>query len=102
MRNWFRRRRVVREKSRRSYRPIVEGLEERTLLSVTLSPIGNQTIPSGKTLILPLSSITSDGGAATYTITSSDANVTHQLHTGNSFVKISVANFGDMVFELFN
>jgi|GEM_PF-934039 len=104
MRNWFRRRSVVRGKSfeRAGYRPTVEGLEERTLLSVTLSPISNQTIPSGKTLIVPLASTTSDGGAVTYTITSSDANVTHQLHTGNSFVKISVANFGDMVFELFN
>lgn len=104
MRNWFRRRRVARDKCRQrsSYRPTVEGLEERTLLSVTLSPISNQSIPSGKTLILPLSSTTSDGGAVTYTITSSDTNVTHQLHTGNSFVKISVANFGDMVFELFN
>ena len=84
------------------FRPKVEGLEERTLLSITFPAIANQTIPEGKTLLLPLSATSSSGSKITYTISSSDTNITSQLlSSSNPFFKISVAGFGDMTFELF-
>jgi cyclophilin family peptidyl-prolyl cis-trans isomerase len=105
MLNWFARRRQIKQKQTKklasSFRPKVEGLEDRTLLSITFPAIGNQTIPEGKTLILPLSATSSSGNAITYTISSSDPNITFQQHTGNPFFKISVAGFGDMTFQLF-
>jgi cyclophilin family peptidyl-prolyl cis-trans isomerase len=104
MRNWFRSWLTVDEKQkrqRRPYRPRLEGLEDRCLLSVTLDPISTQNVPSGKSLILPLTATDTNGNALTYTVTSSDPQITATLHTGDPFVKFTVAGFGDLVFQLF-
>src|SRR5438132_1895906 len=106
MLNWFTRRPQIKQKQMKKlascFRPKVEGLEDRTLLSITFPAIANQTIPEGKTLLLPLSATSSSGSKITYTISSSDTNITSQLlSSSNPFFKISVAGFGDMTFELF-
>ena len=81
MLNWFARRRQIKQKQTKKlascFRPKVEGLEDRTLLSITFPAIGNQTIPEGKTLLLPLSATSSSGNKITYTISSSDPNIAH-------------------------
>src|SRR5262249_17505049 len=102
MLQWFRQRRSSQKQAKRvfSYRPAVEGLEERTLLSLSFPAIANQNIPEGKTLILPLSATSSTSSPITYTITSSNPNITFQQHTNNPFFKIFVPGFGDMTFQL--
>jgi cyclophilin family peptidyl-prolyl cis-trans isomerase len=63
--------------------------------------IPNQTVPSGKSLIVPVTATDTDGNPLTYTASSSNPQFQVQVKTGNPFLKLSVANFGDMVFELF-
>src|SRR5437773_1889724 len=105
MRSWFRRSSRTKQPYNhgpRKYRPVVEGLEDRFLLA---APVINDlaftaNIPINKTLILPVTATDSQGGAITYTLTSSNSRVAVTPLTG-TFLKISVANFGDMEFELF-
>ncbi len=81
----------------------VEALEERQLLaSPVIDTVLTQTVFAGKSLILPLTASDSDGGRLTWTVTSSDPVIVPILHTGNSFLKMSVAGQGDMIFELLN
>src|SRR5581483_6255732 len=69
-----------------------------------IDPIANVSgnIPAGKSLIVPVTGSDADGDRITYTVTSSDPNISASVKTGNTFLKISVQGFGDMVFELFN
>src|SRR5438128_12425563 len=104
MRSWFRRSSRTKQSYNhgpRKYRPVVEGLEDRFLLA---APVINDlsfaaNIPIHKTLILPVSATDSQGGAITYSLTvpASDSRITITPLTG-TFLKISVANFGDMEF----
>src|SRR5207302_9619914 len=85
------------------YRPVVEGLEDRFLLA---APVINDlafpaNIPINKTLILPVTATDPQGGAITYTLTSSNPRLSSPTLLTGTFLKISVANFGDMEFELF-
>src|SRR5690349_763902 len=83
---------------RRNTLPLgVEAAEPRLLMAApVLDPIADQTIPAGKSLILPLTAADADNDPLTYTITSNDPNVTATVHAGNPFLKLSVQNFGDM------
>jgi cyclophilin family peptidyl-prolyl cis-trans isomerase len=80
----------------------VERLEERRLLSVTINPVPDKTMPIGKSLILPITATDTDGNPLTYSFTSDNSQVTVQQHTGNTYLKLSVQNFGDLTFQLFN
>jgi cyclophilin family peptidyl-prolyl cis-trans isomerase len=109
MRNWFRR--WIRRPHRASQQPIrrrprvgVEALEDRCLLAApVIDPIQVPlNIPVGKTLVVPISGSDPAGGSVTYSVTSSNPNVTVQTHPGNTFLKMDVAGFGTMEFELFN
>jgi cyclophilin family peptidyl-prolyl cis-trans isomerase len=105
MLNWIRRqaRKPARSGRTHSYRPRVEGLEDRCLLTVAITAIPSQNVPQGRTLIVPVAATDSAGNPLTYTVTSSNSSqVNAQVLTGNTFMKITVAGFGNMVFELFN
>src|SRR5947209_3711913 len=79
----------------------IETLEGRCLLAApVIDAIANVSVPSGKSLIVPVTASDADGDALTYSVSSSSSNITASVHTGNSFLKISVAGYGDMVFEL--
>jgi cyclophilin family peptidyl-prolyl cis-trans isomerase len=82
-------------------RVFIEALEERRLLAApVIDAISLAQVPGGKTLIVPVTASDADGDALTYSVSSDNPNITAQLHTGNPWLKISVAGFGDMTFEL--
>jgi cyclophilin family peptidyl-prolyl cis-trans isomerase len=64
-------------------RPLVEGLEDRQLLtSATLQPLSNLTVPAQQGYTLPLLANTGATDAQTYTVTSSNPNVTASIASG--------------------
>jgi cyclophilin family peptidyl-prolyl cis-trans isomerase len=56
-----------------------------------ISPIGNVTVPAGKSLIIPITATVTNGRALTYTITGSTNAMAIVLHTNNPFWKLNVA-----------
>lgn len=89
-----------------------------------IAPIGNVTVPAGKSLIIPITATVTNGRALTYTITGSTNAIAIVMHTNNPFWKLNVAqacatnapgafqtpfrggtatvtNVGDMTFMLF-
>ncbi len=93
---------------------MLEALESRQLLTVTLSPIvGPETnsafeLPSGKDLYVPLTA-SDPGQTISYTVTSSNSNVTTTVLTGNPTLELTVTGLdssgqtfsGTMTIELF-
>ncbi|MGE5610057.1 MAG: peptidylprolyl isomerase [Bacillota bacterium] len=80
----------------------IETLEERRLLSAApvIDEISETQLFTGRSLILPITASDADGDRLTYTITSDNPEISAELHTGNPFLKLTVAGYGDMVFEL--
>jgi cyclophilin family peptidyl-prolyl cis-trans isomerase len=103
MRNWFRRPHGRQPLRTRCPRPSVESLEDRCLLAApVIDPIANLAIPAGKTYVLPVTASDADGDPLSCTVNSSDpSKVSVQLHKDNPYLLVSVAGFGDMVFQLF-
>ncbi len=89
-----------------------------------IDPLGNVSIPAGKSLIIPVTAISPTGRPLTFTATSSTNRIIVQVHTNNLFWKMSVVqaapanapgafptpfrgsletvtNVGDMTFMLF-
>ncbi|MGH9335503.1 MAG: peptidylprolyl isomerase, partial [Vicinamibacteria bacterium] len=66
----------------------------------TLAPIGETALLGGSPLLLPLDAEESSGGALTFTVESSDALVAPTVLEGNRSLRVQVADFGEMVFEL--
>ncbi len=89
-----------------------------------INPLGNVTVPAGKSIIIPITATVTNGRALTYTITGSTNAVDIVRHTNNPFWKLNVAqlcatntpgsfqtpfrgglatvtNVGDMTFMLF-
>src|SRR5262245_61297712 len=86
MANWFRRSpRSSSSKHRRaSYRPTFEGLEDRSLLAApVINPINNvvANIPVTKTLFVPVTGSDADNDALTYTVSSSNPDITAEVRT---------------------
>ncbi len=80
----------------------LEVLEPRCVLSApTLAPIPNVTLYAGAPLHIALDGFDADGDALTYSASSTGAALTTTIPQGNRSMKISVENYGDMVFELF-
>jgi cyclophilin family peptidyl-prolyl cis-trans isomerase len=95
-----------KQRNRWFYRPRIEELEPRDVPAT--APIVDQLtnvspfIPGGKSILLPITGTSPNGDPLTYSVTSSNSAVTATIENpSNQFLKISVANFGDMVFEMF-
>ena len=83
------------------FRPTVEFLENRCLPSITLDPISPSTgnvvsVPGGKTTFVPLTStsVTTPTSPVTYSVSSSNPQVTATLHTGDQFVQFTLSDPG--------
>src|SRR5207244_1208301 len=60
-------------------------------------------IPASKTLFVPVTATDTDGNPLSYTATSSSPDVTVTARNNpHPYLRISVAGFGDMVFQLFD
>ena len=80
----------------------LEALEERQLLAApVLDPISAVSVPAHKSLLVPLTASDADGNPLTYSVTSSSGTVSGRILTAGPDLKISVAGYGDMVFQLF-
>ncbi|HCO22008.1 MAG TPA: hypothetical protein DIT97_02650, partial [Gimesia maris] len=66
-----------------------------------LKAIADQTLYSGTGLHIALDGYDSENSALTYTVESSNNDISAQILSGNRSIRISVAGYGDMVFELF-
>jgi len=91
---------------RRFRRAVLEVLEPRLLLSgnqpPTLAEIPNVVVYGGAPLHLALDGFDPDGDALTFEVSVSDAGlVTPVVSQTNPSLRLSVANYGDMVFQLF-
>ena len=67
----------------------------------TLEPIGDVTVLSGSPLHIPLDGFEPSGQALSFTATSNSELVSTFIIKGNRSMRITVAGFGDIVFELF-
>lgn len=67
----------------------------------SIAPMETARVPAGKTLIVPILGESPEGERLVYRFESSDPDVTVYHHTGNPHMKMTVAGFGDLVFELF-
>ena len=99
-------------------------LVSQTWAAPAIDPLGNVSIPAGKSLIIPVTAISPTGRPLTFTATSSTNRIIVQVHTNNLFWKMSVVqaapanapgafptpfrgsletvtNVGDMTFMLF-
>ena len=100
------------------------ALGQCALAAPVIDPIGNVTIPAGKSLIIPVTATSPSGRPLTFTATSSTNRIIVQVHTNNPFWKMTVVqaapadapgafqtpfrgvtetvtNIGDMTFMLF-
>lgn len=68
----------------------------------SLAPLPNVTLLAGSPLYIPLDGYDPNGQALSYTVTSSNSSVSIYQPTLNRSLRVSVANFGDMLFELFD
>ncbi|MCA9021631.1 MAG: peptidylprolyl isomerase, partial [Planctomycetaceae bacterium] len=66
-----------------------------------LKAITDQTLYSGTGLHVALDGYDSENSALTYTVQSSNSQISARILSGNRSIRISVAGYGDMVFELF-
>src|SRR5579885_559145 len=85
---------------RPTFRPAVQLLEDRCLLAAPVLGSLNVplNLPAGKTLIVPLAADDPDGGAVSYDITSDNPQVQVVRHPSDTYLKLSVAGFGDLEF----
>lgn len=68
----------------------------------TLPVLANVTVRAGSPLVIPLDAEDANGDTITFTATSSNTSLlTPEVLTGNRSARMTVANFGEMVFELF-
>jgi len=83
--------------------PAVESMENRELLAApVMQPLADLNVPGNKSLIVPLSSTTSDLSAVSYTTTSTNDGIKTTVLSGGTFVKMTVAGYGDLTFKLFD
>jgi len=79
------------------------ALEERLVMAApVLDPIANAAVPAGKTLMIPLTASDADGDALSYTVSGDNGAILATVKAGQPFVKMTIAGYGDMVFQLFD
>ncbi len=98
---------IERARSLRRNRVLrLENLDSRALMVgdvPTLEAIGTQAVIAGSPLMIPLYANDTDSGPLTFSVTnvSDGSKLTAQTTNTNRSLKLTVANFGEMTFELF-
>jgi cyclophilin family peptidyl-prolyl cis-trans isomerase len=88
-----------RHRQSRSLR--VESLESRILLTApVLDPITSKSVPSGQSLIVPLTATDTDGNPLTYSVASSSTTIGATILHAGPDIKLSVAGYGDITLQL--
>jgi cyclophilin family peptidyl-prolyl cis-trans isomerase len=81
----------------------VAQLEQRLVMAApALDPIANVQLPAAKTLMIPITASDADGDPLTYTVEGNNGDVLATVRTGHPFLNMSIQNYGDMVFQLFD
>lgn len=80
------------------------GIAIPTGVAPSFSTIPNQPLQSGSPLLVSLDGYDPNGGLLTYTVavTNNTAGVTAEVRSTQSAMKITVANYGEMVFQTFD
>lgn len=91
---------------RRSHRKLAsQQLESRQLLAgdaPTFAEVGDQTVEVGAPLHVPIDGFDSDGGPLVVSVEVSNPNaIAAEVITGNRSLRLDVASFGTMIFELY-
>jgi VCBS repeat-containing protein len=97
-----RRRHEARRERRAAF--LLERLESRDLMASdpTLAALPNIVLHSGSPQWVPLDGFDADGGTLTFTASSTNSGLVNPtIALGNKSLKMTVANFGDMYFQLF-
>ncbi|HLA84154.1 MAG TPA: peptidylprolyl isomerase [Thermoguttaceae bacterium] len=81
----------------------LETLEPRWTLSAapTLAALSDVTLSAGTPLYIALDGFDVDGDALTFSVSSTNANLGTTLSNTNRSMRINIAGYGEMVFELF-
>ena len=81
----------------------LEPLEQRQLLNVapTLGAIDDVTLHAGAPMHIALDGFDADGDSLSFSATSSNGELETFVPTGNRSIRMSVEDFGDMEFQLF-
>lgn len=90
-----------RRKSQRRRVLRCEQLEDRQLLAADLAAIADTTLLLGSPLHIGLDGENGNGDGLTYTVSTNNPNVQATIFQDNPSMRLSVAGFGDMVFQLF-
>ncbi len=81
----------------------IETFERRELMAApAMDALSQLSVPGGKSLIVPLTSTTSDATAVSYSVTSDNDAVKTSVISGGTFVKMTVAGYGQLTFKLFD
>lgn len=67
----------------------------------TFVEVPDQTLLVGSPSVISLDGYDANGGKLTYTVVSDNTDVAAEIFTDNRSARVSVAGYGDMVFELF-
>jgi cyclophilin family peptidyl-prolyl cis-trans isomerase len=80
---------------------VLEPLEARRLMAApAVDPIADVSVPARKSRIVPLTGSDADGDALTYAARSSSGAVAARVLQGTVDLKLTVAGFGEMTFQL--
>src|SRR4051812_36994505 len=94
----------AKNKSRpKSRRPQLEPLEPRWVLAApTLAAIPDVTVLAGAPLNVALDGFDADNDQLSFSATSTNSGLTLAVPTGNHSLRLDVANFGTMEFQLYD
>lgn len=70
---------------------VVESLENRTHLTVTLNSVAAQTYPGGKAILVPVKGTTDSATRVSFTATSSNSQVSAQVLSNITFVQMAIS-----------
>ena len=108
--NWIRRKQPAKRVRPQQHRLSLESLEDRQLLSTVpvMGTLNDITLANGGPLYVPVIASNGDNSQISYSVSSSDPNVTVTARQGFGYLDVKVKGFGpngtdgDLIFQLFS